>query len=131
MDKNTVIQNLHAMMDTRLFSGCPWLADREACDALRRKLVEMGLEEWVPGDEDSLRNTALGQELQLDLVMVFIGLWHEWEIPGILAEYGLIDETDEMGLCDQSAKPADPEKILGPIVRKAYRDHYQQSKSLA
>ncbi len=127
MEKRAVIQGLHAMIVTRLFGGRPWLADREACDALRKKLDELGLQESVPGDDRTRRNTALGNELQLDLVMVFIGLWVEWEMPMILEDHGLIDEIDTSRLFDLLETCSDPEYLLRPIVRKAYRDHYNPS----
>ena len=127
MEKRAVIQGLHAMIVTRLFGGRPWLADREACDALRNKLDELGLQETVPGDILTTRFTALGNELQLDLVMVFIGLWVEWEMPMILEDHGLIDEDDTDRLFDLLETCGDPERLLRPIVRKAYRDHYNPS----
>ena len=127
MDKRAVIQNLHAMMVTRLFGDRPWLADRESCEALRTKLDELSLQERVPGDTSATRSTALGNELELDLVMVFIGLWVEWEMPMILEDHGLIDEDDTDRLFDLLETCGDPERLLRPIVRKAYRDHYNPS----
>ena len=127
MNKSAVIRELHAMMDTRLFSGHQWLADWEACVALDRKLYAMGLQERVPEEKYTSRNTSLGRELRVDLVMVFIGLWDTWEVPRILKQYALIDEIDELRLYDLLEESDDPEKLLGPIVRRAYLDHYQQS----
>ena len=49
MDKRTALQDLHEMMVTRLFGGGPWLADREACDAMSKKFGKLGLEERFPG----------------------------------------------------------------------------------
>ena len=126
-DKRAVIQDVHAMMVTRLFSGRPWLADREACDALGRKLFDLDLQERVPGDRSGTRSTSLGNELELDLVMVFIGLWDEWEMPFILERFGLIDETDKLRIYELLETCSDPEYVLRPIVRKAYRDHYNPS----
>ena len=127
MDKRAVIQSLHEIMVTRLFGGHPWLADREACGALGKKLDNLGLQERVPGDILTTRSTSLGIELELDLVMVFVGLWDEWEMPIILERYGLIDETDESRIYDLLETCSDPEQLLRPIVRKAYRDHYNPS----
>jgi len=127
MEKRTVVQGLHALMVTRLFGGCPWLADRKTCDALGRKLNELGLQEFVPGDNLTTRSTALGNELHVDLVMVFIGLWDEWEIPMILEDYGLIDEIDTDRIVELLETCSDPERLLRPIVRKAYRNYYNPS----
>jgi len=127
MEKRTVIQGLHAMIDSRLFGGRPWLADRETSDALRITLDKLGLQERIPGDILTTRSTALGNQLQLDLVMVFIGLWDEWEMPMILEDHGLIDEFDTSRLFDLLETCSDPEYLLRPIVRKAYRDHYNPS----
>jgi hypothetical protein len=91
IDKRAVLLDLHVMMHFRLFGRCYWLADREACDALSRKLDDLGLQERVSGDEDTSRKRPLGNELPLDLIMVFLGLWDEWEMPNILERHGLID----------------------------------------
>ncbi len=127
MDKRAVIQDLHATIVTRLFGGRPWLADREACDALDKKLDELGLHEHVPGDIFTRRSPTLGQELQLDLVMVFIGLWDVWEIPTILEQHSLIDAFEVSCIHDLLETCSDPEHLLRPIVRKAFRDHYNPS----
>jgi hypothetical protein len=52
--------------------------------ALQTRLEQMDLEERVPGESDTRRSTPLGRELHSDLVMVFLGLWDEREIPMIL-----------------------------------------------
>ncbi|MFT5449058.1 MAG: hypothetical protein ACI9DC_004245 [Gammaproteobacteria bacterium] len=69
----------------------------------------------------------LGKELELDLVMVFIGLWCEWEIPRILETYGLIDEFEATRLYALIETSDDLDLELGPVVRKAYLDYYNPS----
>ena len=125
--KHAAVQDLHEMMFARLFGGGAWLADREACDALSRKLDELGLQERVPGDISSTRFTALGKELQLDLVMVFIGLWDELEMPTILEDHGLIDGLDVSRIYDLLETCSDPEHVMRPFVQKAYLKHYNPS----
>ncbi len=115
------------MMHVRLFGSCSWLADREACGVLSQKLDDLGLQERVTGYEDTSQNTALGQELQLDLVMVFIGLWNELEVPIILERHGLIDEIEETRIYDQMGAGIDPEYLLRPLVKRAFLDHYNPS----
>ena len=127
IDKRAVIQDLHLMMDTRLFGDCPWFTDRESCAALRKKLDEFGLQERVPGMIDSTRNTTLGKELKLDLVMVFIGLWCEWDMVMILEDHGLIDEFDASSIYDMLETCSDPEHVLRPIVQKAFHNHFNPS----
>lgn len=127
IEKRAVIQGLHAMMVTRLFCGRPWLADRETCDALRRKLCELSLEEPVSGENHTTKSTALGNELRLELVMVFIGLWDECEIPWILESHGLIGEIECDRIVELLETCNDPERLLRPIVRKAYRNYYNPS----
>lgn len=127
MDKRDVMQDLHAMIVHRLFGSRPWLADRETNNAVHQKLGRLGLRERVAGKEDTSRNTPLGNELQLDLVLVFIGQLVEWEMPAILEQYGLIDEIEESRIYDLLETCGDPEYLLRPIVRKAYRDHFHPS----
>ena len=38
----------------------------------------------IAAPEDTTNTTTLGPAFQLDLFMVFIGLWDESEVPGIL-----------------------------------------------
>jgi hypothetical protein len=82
------------MVFARLFGSRPWLADWESTVALQRKLRQMGLEEPVPGTSNTTRFTPLGTELRVDLLMVFMGLWDEREIPMILEDHGFIDDLE-------------------------------------
>ena len=127
IDKRAVIQDLHLMMDARLFGDRPWLADRESCEALDKKLDEFGLQERVPGTIDTTRPTTLGKELKLDLVMVFIGLWCEWDMVMKLEDHGLIDEFDASSIYDLLETCSDPEHVLRPIVQKAFHKHFNPS----
>jgi len=127
LDKRAVIQDLHLMMDTCLFGERPWLADRENCAALNEKLDELGLQERVPWAIDSTRNTTLGNELKLDLVMVFIGLWCEGDMVVKLEDHGLIDKFDASYIYDRLETCSDPEHVLRPIVQKAFHKHFNPS----
>ncbi len=130
MNRSKVLTQIHAIIDARLFSGRPWPADREACDALRRTFVQMGLDEQVPGDTKTSRTTALGREHQLDLIMVFTGLWEEWEMASILEEHGLIDQSECEFIYDQLEADPDSEGVTLPFVRRAYFEYYNPSKYL-
>ena len=130
MDKRTVITKLHAMIVTRLFSSRPWLADKETCAALWSTFNQMGLEEIVPGETETYRNTDLGREHQMDLIMAFTGYWCEWEIPWILENYGLIDEIEYELISDRLEAGHDPERVMLPFVRRAYLDFYNPSRLL-
>ena len=124
MDKRTAITSLQAMMHTRLFCDGSWLADRDACVSMHAQLTDLGLQVEREGTYTS---TTLGMALELDLAMAFVGLWDEWEVPYVLAQYGLIDESDELYLYNQLEDCADPEHVLRPWVRKAYFVHFNPS----
>ena len=64
MNKAEIIAELENMVAARLFSGQPWLADRETNSAYDRKLIEMGLIEQVGDEPPTWRNTSLGNELE-------------------------------------------------------------------
>lgn len=130
MDKGAITARLNAMVDERLFSERQWPAGWEDCDGMRSVFEKLGLKEAVPGREHQTRNTELGNELKLDLVMAFVGLWVEWEIPGILEEYGLVDEYEEERLYELLAYGKNPEQVLRRRVQKAYRDYYNPSGRL-
>ena len=86
MSKAEIIAALENMVVARLFSGQPWLADRETNSAYHRKLIQMGLLEQVCEKPRTWRNTPLGNELDVDLFSVFKNHWHLPFIPMAHAE---------------------------------------------
>jgi len=119
---------LDAIVVARLFGARPWLADSESCAALQRMIMQMGLEEQVPGEKDTWQSTSLGKQIHLDVIMVFLGLWESWDMIYQLEEYGLIAESDAAQLYDQLAAGVDPESVLRGPVQRAYLDYYSLSK---
>ncbi len=128
MNRPMVITELHAMVHSRLFSRRPWLPDKEACCAMFRKLHDLGLEEEVPGQPGSTQETNLGTELSMPLMMVFMGLWGDWDMAMILEEYGLIDELERDNIYDKLEDGVDPERVLLRIVQRAYFDFYNPTR---
>ena len=130
MNRPMVITELHAMVHSRLFSQRPWLADPEVCDAMFRKLHDLGLEEEVPGQPGTTCSTGLGTELYMQLMLVFMGLWDYCEIPMILENHGLIDELECENIYDELEAGVDPEHVLLRIVRRAYFEFYNPTRLL-
>lgn len=126
MDKRDVIQDMHAMIDARLFGSRPWLLDQDTAEAVERKLDDLGLWERIPADVHTWQTTSLGRELKADLVIIFVGLLEVWEAICTLEDYGLLDESDASHICDLM-ETRDPEIVLRPYVQKAYRQHYNPS----
>ena len=69
MTKDEVLSELHALIDTRLF-GDEWLVTRETAHVVGQRLTALGLQE-----AGQSRDTALGREINMKLMMVFIGTW--------------------------------------------------------
>jgi hypothetical protein len=128
MSKSKILAEVDAMVSARLFGSGPWLSDPESGVALQRRLEQMGLEERVPSASDTWRNTPLGRELHLDLLMVFMGLWDQWEIPMILEDHGLIDALEAEHMQDLLQAGHDPELALKEYVREAYLKYYKTTK---
>jgi hypothetical protein len=63
-----------------------------------------------------------------DLLMVFLGLWDEWEISGILEDHGLIDDLEAQHMQDLLQAGRDPEIALKEYVREAYLKYYKTTK---
>ena len=76
----------------------------------------MGLEEQVTRDTREL--TPLGEEIDFDLLLVFMGRWDEGDIPSILEQRGLITRSDTDDIYEQWAKCHDPELAMKSYVRK-------------
>ena len=120
MAKRAVIAEIQKMILTRLYGEGMWLADRDAVDVIDRRLRQLGLQETVPEDPSTTRATALGNELKLNLIKVFFGVWDEYEVPMILMDNGLFDEYELDEIHDRMERDFDPEILLLPIVQNAY-----------
>ena len=114
MTRSEILTEVEAMIFARLFGRGRWLADRETAAILSRRLEQMGLEERVSGDRETWRSTPLGRELHSHLLMVFLGLWDEWEVPMILQDYGVIDdlECEAIWAAPAQRKKAPPKRGL-------------------
>jgi hypothetical protein len=126
MNALEILNELDAIIVSRLFGPGPWLVDRESADALGRKLMQMGLLERVPGSPESSRSTSLGKELKVDVLEVFMGLWCEWDAIDVLEEYGLIDEPEP--IYELLEAGTDPETVIRAPVQKVYFDYYRAAK---
>jgi hypothetical protein len=129
INKAEIIAQLENMVAARLFSGQPWLADRETNSAYHEKLIQMGLVEQVCVERETWRNTPLGKELDIDLFQVFMGHWDEWEVPIILEEYGLLDESEFAAILECMTE-ANAERVLSGYVKRAYFDYRKAAKFL-
>jgi hypothetical protein len=127
MDKHEISRKLHIIVFARLFSASLWLADREAAAALQRTLLRMKLEEEVPGINNTWQSTHLGKELRLDLHMVFMGLWDEWEMPLVLEQFSLIDKSQSEDIYDSLGQGIDAESVLRGQVQRVYLEYYKSS----
>jgi hypothetical protein len=126
MSKTDVLQQLHKMIDERLFGTGPWPMDRESALKMWTMLSQMGLIELVPGTSDTWRNTPLGNELQLDILEAFLGFRDEYELCEVLEHYGLINEDDvhylwlELEGTGQERTSTEGLQTLKEWVRRAY-----------
>ena len=127
MNKAKIIAELENMVVTRLFGRQPWLADRETCAAIIRKLIQLGL--WEPISPSGWRITPLGKELDVDLFIVFLGMTEEWEAPIVLEQYRLIDES-EADAFYECIKEADASAVLSGYVKRAYFEYRKATKFL-
>jgi hypothetical protein len=131
MHKNEIIRQLHQIVDDRLFGTATWPVDRENANRLHTTLLEMGLVEEVPGQGDTWRNTPLGNELHIDLLEVFMGLWDEWEIPTILERYGLMEKREVRRVWRVLDTRSGWERTLKNYVLRAYFAFYNPTRALS
>ena len=124
MNKAKIISELENMVAARLFGRQPW-----TCDAVLRKLMQMGLVERVCAEPETWQSTPLGKELDVDLFQVFMGITWEWEMPITLEQYGLLSESEADAIFE-CASEADAEFLLSGYVKRAYFDYRKTAKFL-
>jgi len=131
MNKAEIIAELENMVVTRLFSHEPWLADRETVSAVYRKLIQMGLLEQTCAEPETWRISPLGKELDVDLFQVFMGVHYEGEVPMILEEYDLLNESETDEIYERLSEPqTNAERLLSGYVKRAYFDYRKAAKFL-
>jgi hypothetical protein len=123
MTKRQTIRYLNKLIVTLLFRNRHWRMNRDKNISLHEKLCSMGLQEYLPNSPNTIRNTPLGDECDLDLLNAFMGLFDEHEIPYIIAEHGLMSKQERDSLEQGLDAGADPEITLRRRVQKAYRDY--------
>jgi hypothetical protein len=127
-NKAEIIVELENMVVARLFGRQPWLADREACSAIERKFLKMGLIEWVCVETQTWRISPLGRELDVELFGVFVGLFDD--VPTTLEKYRLIDESECDAIFDDCTSAANAERLLSGYVKRAYFEYRKATKFL-
>ncbi len=121
IDKHSILDEVHGLIGIPLFENEAWLSEPEAVDTQLHRLKKLGLAQEIKGDWGP---TPLGKEFNLELIMVFLGLRDEHEIPEVLLKYKLIDEVAYKTLCDRLASGRDPERALRYSVQRAYFQLY-------
>jgi hypothetical protein len=124
MTKAEILTRLDATVNERLFGDAGWhVGEAGELAALHGALTEMGLQEQVPGERDAFQATALGKEIDVELHMVFIGLWDYGNALEILLDRGFMDEDEfdrRSGLFENERSWAE----LKAVVQRAYRQHH-------
>ena len=120
---------LDRLVVDRLFGDGPWMPDSETAVAFSRMLDELGLQEQVGSSVNTWRYTSLGTELKIGLLVVFMGLHWEWEVPYVLEQNHLLAKEEAKNIYDALESGSDPEAFLRPLVQKAYFQYYGRSKA--
>ncbi len=128
MSKAEIVVELEAMVSYRLFGCHSWLADQPTSSAMHDKLMKIGLLEHI--SSNTWKTTPLGNELDIEVLLVFMGVFGVSDVPFVLEHYGLIDEQELGGLLECMSTDANPEFVLFGYVRRAYFDYHKTSKFL-
>ncbi len=106
------------MVQARLFhDAAPWPMDVSELADFNKVLLTAGLAETTPTSD--WRKTPWGDAMNLDLLMVFLGVLDKWDVPLLLKDNGLIDGAESERLGTLLGTGADY-TALRPAVRRAY-----------
>ena len=110
--------NFDEFVQARLFDNTvPWPVVGSELEDFHRTFETLGLVETTPTSD--WRKTPLGDAMNLDLLMVFLGIWDRFDVPWILQKNGLIDAT-ECGCLEDLLLVDDSYTPLLPAIRRAY-----------
>ncbi len=132
MNKTKLLTELHAVIASRLRGV--WLVKDESqlSSALRALDLVLrgenqgaggGASHWPEKERNEItpgpRPMSLGEEINFELLSVFMGIRSLRDMPSILRQNGLINET-EFDKCKEWRSLGDPEMAAKSYVRKAY-----------
>jgi hypothetical protein len=123
---NRIVMELELIVDFRLFGSGRWLADRETCCALEKKLFQMK----VPWTSEDCHSQTIRAALNIQLYEVFFGVWDEGEVPQILLGNGLISTSLADQMYARMEVGGDPEAVLRGHVQRAYFDYHNVTNSM-
>jgi hypothetical protein len=132
MNKTKLFSELHAIIASRLRGA--WLVKDESqlSSALRALDLVLrsenqdaggGVPHWAEKEPNEItpqpRQMSLGEEINFELLSVFMGIRSLRDVPRILRKNGLINET-EFEECKEWRSLHDPEAAAKSDVRRAY-----------
>jgi hypothetical protein len=123
LSRTEILATADTIASKRLFVDRTWLVDRETSIDLDRTLEKLGLIEFLP-DGVTMRNTKLGNELDIDLQQLFMGQWEPCEAPWVLEDHKLVDASECEALFDLMETDAYEAKLRAR-VQQAYRDYHK------
>lgn len=125
MTRAAAIRKLHEIADHHLLGSGGWPVSEESLSAIFRTIRDLGLDEEVHDGRGTTRSTPLGNEVSVDLMILFVGGWELSEIPSMLVERGYINFEEAEELC--ALPSSDFERRLRFVVVRAYLDFCNRS----
>ena len=127
-NKADICCELYNAADFHLFGAGSWPADREASVAFWKLLDDCGLTADVHGEPGTIQYTALGLELNVELMSIFAGAVELWEIPLVLDLMGYLDDDEADAI--YTVKSKHPERVIRQHVRQVYFKFCNRSRYL-
>jgi len=123
MNKVETARELRSMVEERLFGDGPWSSDDpEVNRATHDKLCALGLQHVNPVT-GNITMTELGQELDVDVMVAFMGHHEPYEVPDCLVPLIITrEEADE--LIERFENGERPEEVLPPLLRQLWHKHF-------
>jgi len=127
-NKANICRALYNAAELHLFGAGSWPADREASAAFWKLLDDCGLTTDVHGEPRTTQYTALGLELNVELMSIFAGAVNLWDIPTLLDLMGYLD--DEEADTIYASEFRNPEYVIRQHVVRAYFKFCNRPKRL-
>jgi hypothetical protein len=128
MNKAEITCRFHQIADHLLLGAGNWPLSSDRLEEFWTWVRECALEEDVPDFPGTSQASALGREINLYLMMAFVGAFEIWEIPSILESKGYISEAEADELWE--LPPDDGEALIQRYVVRAYLQFCNRTKLL-
>jgi hypothetical protein len=120
------VRNLHQLAHAAVSGQVAWPASPDKTDSIWQMLSDSGLTETLA--DGTTRYTDPGATAEIEMLLVFIGAIHPWDISFLLEKHGYASEEDALEVWEAETD-VEGLRLLKLLILQAYAKRFVRSIS--